>query len=250
MSAPVEVVVVNQSTVVQDALLEPIIFALQTQVDRDFAPAYGISARLSFVADAKTLPDDKWWLAVLDDSDQANALGYHDLTSAGLPLGKVFAKSDLAFGDAVSVTMSHELLEMLADPFINLCIIADDEGIYAYEVGDPVENDALGYLIDNVRVSDFVLPAYFEPASGTTRVRTDFVDALRGARAPALTSEGYISRYNPTNAQWTQIFGEGVTRKRRSLERAHMPLGSRRWRRSVPMGERLRSTVATHGDVA
>ncbi|UIF89492.1 hypothetical protein KAF44_29135 (plasmid) [Cupriavidus necator] len=39
--------------------------------------------------------DGTWWLVILDDSDQANAYGYHDVTNDGLPLGKVFAKADM-----------------------------------------------------------------------------------------------------------------------------------------------------------
>ena len=30
---------------------------------------------------------------ILDDSDQANALGYHELSKTGTPLGKVFVRS-------------------------------------------------------------------------------------------------------------------------------------------------------------
>jgi hypothetical protein len=33
---------------------------------------------------------DGWWLVFLDNSDQAGALAYHDLTNEGLPLSKVF----------------------------------------------------------------------------------------------------------------------------------------------------------------
>ena len=45
-----------------------------------------------------------------------------------------------------TVTFSHrELLEMLADPNINLCAFDEDaRRLYAYEVCDAVEADALG----------------------------------------------------------------------------------------------------------
>jgi hypothetical protein len=42
-------------------------------------------------------------------------VGYHDLTNEGLPLGKVFAGSDMVNGYNWTVTASHELLEMLID---------------------------------------------------------------------------------------------------------------------------------------
>jgi hypothetical protein len=35
--------------------------------------------------------------------------------------------------------------------------------LYAYEVCDAVEADDLGYELDGVTVSDFVLPGWFEP---------------------------------------------------------------------------------------
>jgi hypothetical protein len=42
------------------------------------------------VAEGSQPASGSWWLVMLDDSDQAGALGYHDLTSDGLPLGNIF----------------------------------------------------------------------------------------------------------------------------------------------------------------
>jgi len=53
-----------------------------------------------------------WWLVFLDDSDQADALAYHDLTEDGLPISKVFVKTILADNASVSVGATHELCEM------------------------------------------------------------------------------------------------------------------------------------------
>ena len=73
----------------------------------------------------------------LDDSDQASALGYHDMTSEGLPLGKVFGTTNLKFGTNWTVTASHELLEMLGDPSINLTVFIQSNSaagrLYAYD---------------------------------------------------------------------------------------------------------------------
>jgi len=69
------------------------------------------------------------------------------------------------------VTLSHELLEMLADPWINWCAQGSDGRIYALEVCDAVESDSLGYKIDGVLVSDFITPSWFEP---TQADRIDF----------------------------------------------------------------------------
>jgi len=53
---------------------------------------------LIFVSSSAQLTESHWWVVVLDNSDQAGALGYHDLTSAGLPISKVFAGTDKQYG--------------------------------------------------------------------------------------------------------------------------------------------------------
>ncbi|PYT96210.1 MAG: hypothetical protein DMG38_24650 [Acidobacteria bacterium] len=119
--------VIKASTVLTDNDVHPVVDALQKQVDNDFGPAWGVDAKLNFVPQGGAPPAGSWWLLMLDDSDQAGALGYHDLTSKGLPLGKVFAATDLKFGANWRVTTSHELLEMLADPNINLTVFIQSD---------------------------------------------------------------------------------------------------------------------------
>ena len=164
---PVQISVINASTVLQDSEIKPVVDALQQQVTTDFLPPWGVNAQLTFFASGATPTPGTWWLSILDDSDQAGALGYHDLTPDGLPLGKVFAGTDLKVGNSWSVTASHELLEMLADPNINLTVLVQTNSqtagtLYAYEVCDACEADNLGYKIGDVLVSDFVLPSWFE----------------------------------------------------------------------------------------
>lgn len=124
----IKIAVINASTVVKDADVKTALPAFQSQVSDDFAPVWGIDATLRFVPSGSKPNAGEWWLAVLDDSDQAGALGYHDLTKDGLPLGKVFAKTDLTYGEKWSVTFSHELLEMLGDPNINLTVFDEKQG--------------------------------------------------------------------------------------------------------------------------
>src|SRR5216684_5689352 len=138
--------IINASTVLKDEQIELVIPALQEQVSWDFAPAWGRDAQLSFVPSGTppSMVGGNWQLIVCDDSDQAGALGYHDLTKDGLPLGKVFAKTDLQYGEKWSTTASHEFLEMLGDPDINLtAFVEGSDGnsgvLYAYEVCDACE---------------------------------------------------------------------------------------------------------------
>src|SRR5277367_561310 len=162
----IQISIINESTILSDSDVIPVVAALQKQVTNDFRPVWGVDAALTITAAGTQPPTGSWWLVLLDDSDQANALGYHDLTTEGLPIGKVFAASDFKAGTLWSVTASHELLEMLGDPNINLTVFVQNSNtagtLYAYEVCDACEDDSLGYTINNILLSDFVYPAWFE----------------------------------------------------------------------------------------
>ncbi len=238
----IKVAVINASTVLKDGQISDALPAFQTQVHRDFAPAWGIDADLTFVPKGSNPAPGAWWLVILDNSDQAGALGYHDLTDQGLPLGKVFAGTDLQAGGQWTVTASHELLEMLADPDINLAAYVDKQGggitLYAYEVCDACEADELGYKIDGTLVTDFVYPAWFESfrKDGSTQF-----DQQSQISAPfQLLTGGYIGVFDcPSGNGWTQITGE--KKVRRYSMRA--PVGSRRERRRTPREQWIRSEL-------
>jgi hypothetical protein len=221
------VAVLNRCTVLTDAEAKAIVAALQTQASRDFARVWGIDAALTFVPKASTTGwQGKWNLLLLDDSDTAGALGYHDMTPEGLPLGKVFAGTDLKYGYKPSVTASHELLEQLLDPYINLTAEEPKRGWFvAYEACDAVEDDALGYAIGGVQVSDFVTPEFFDhTAAGRKGEKFSF----RGnVHAPfALAPGGYEGVWVPGKG-WTQR-----TAKKDGTAVADRPkVGSRRERR-------------------
>src|SRR5690348_8471627 len=106
----IHVAITNESHAMSDAQIQPIVAALQKQVSRDFAPIWGVDAEVKFYPRGQQ-PPDAWWLACFETSDQAGALGYHDVTPAGQPLGKAFVGSDIRLGLSPSVTISHELLE-------------------------------------------------------------------------------------------------------------------------------------------
>jgi len=130
-------------------------------------------------------------------------LGYHELSSHGTPLGKVFAGLDMRLGTSWTVTLSHELLEMLADPWINWCAQSPDGKIYALEVCDAVESDESGYEIDGVLLSDFVTPAWFEP---TEADRVDFKQ--RVSCTLELAPGGYMSIFDPGKVGGRLLGGE------------------------------------------
>jgi hypothetical protein len=83
----VTVTILNRSTVLQDAELANAAMALQKQVTQHFAPAWGIDAKITFTPRGQRPAPGEWWLVVLDVTDLAGALGYHDSTNEGLPMG-------------------------------------------------------------------------------------------------------------------------------------------------------------------
>jgi len=139
--------------------------ALQVQVSRDFSPAWNIDAELAVVMPGEKPPTGTWWIVVLDNSDLGAALGYHDLTPQGLPLAKVFVETAKKLEQEWTVLFSHELLEMLVDPFIYLTALAPSPygtSLCAYEVCDACQPEGFGYRIDGQLMSDFCLPAWFD----------------------------------------------------------------------------------------
>ncbi|MFD6352309.1 hypothetical protein [Nocardia tengchongensis] len=242
MSA-IHIAVWNRSTVLTDAQVSAVVPALQTQVHRDWAPAWGSDADLTFVASHDTPPAGAWWLVILDDSDQATALGYHDLTPDGLPQGKVFAHSDIKFGYTWTVTASHELLEMLGDPDINLAAYVYTgttlNRLYAYEVADACEADRYGYQIDGVLVSDFVFPSWFESFRKQGGTQFDFGGHIT---APfELLPGGYIGVFDiRSGSGWHQLTAESTPLHYSMRAR----VGSRRERRRTPRDQWLLSEIS------
>jgi hypothetical protein len=223
----------NRSTVMTDTEVSKIADAVSVQVHTHFRPLWGIDADIVFVGSEEKAPAHAWLVAVLDNSDQANALGYHDVTRAGMPLGKAFAKTTLADGGIPSVAISHEILEMLGDPEINLSAMVGHR-LYAYEVGDPCEADEYGYKIGDVVVSDFVTPAWFKPTTGT-KGPYDYRGLIK--KPLQLLKGGYLQYLDiGASGGWQQVTAD---RKPNARARAHH--GSRRERRRVGHAEWQRS---------
>jgi hypothetical protein len=189
----------NRATTDLGMRFELLVAALQRYVDAHVAPVWGTPAKL--VKSAGYLKG-AWALVLLDNADQPGALAYHELTPAGLPLSKVFVKTALAHGESVSVSASHELVEMLVDPAINLWASGPEQRVmYAYESADPVE--ALSFDVNGIPMSDFVYPAYFEAFRRSGSVRFDHLGKVR--RPFQILSGGYQIVFR--DGQWSQVFG-------------------------------------------
>ena len=215
------IAIINHATVVNADQVQHAVAALQQQLNNDFAPVWGTTARLRIITDTSQMGTYDWLMAVADDTDQAGALGYHDLTDQGQPVGFVFAKTDADFNLSWTVTLSHEILEMLMDPYISNVVFnqTDNTGgkLYAFEMCDAVEDDSLGYQINGVLLSNFVYPAYFESFRQNAKY-----DHQHKLTAPfSLATGGYMSVFPIPNKQgWVQVFGQEIgARLKMKLER-------------------------------
>jgi hypothetical protein len=208
--------------------LDALIAAMQAYVSQYVTPVWGTPAKL---VKSKGFVKGAWAMVFLEDADTPGALAYHELTPDGLPISKVFVKTTVDDGELVSVSASHELVEMLVDPAINMMTTGPDPKIvYAYESADPVE--ALTFNVNGIPMSDFVYPAYFEVFHKPGSVK---FDQLKKVNRPfQILSGGYQIIFK--NGKWSQVHGS-VTKKRR------FALEDRRGHRSEIRKKRTRKTA-------
>ncbi len=218
-----KIAVMNQSTVMADVDIQKMIPAFAQQWNNDLRPVWGVDAAAFTFVPAHQMPAaGSWWLVFLDNSDQAGALAYHDLTNEGLPISKVFVKTLIADGASVSVGATHELCEMAVDPWLNSAY-QDPKGVFwAGEVCDPVESDQYGYNIGVVRVTDFITPNWFAHQHSVGPI-----DFKGHASTPfAVLPGGYAQKFGRRG--WVQVNGAEAKME----HQAHAAPGSRRERRS------------------
>ena len=209
---PIHISIINQAKTPIGYDLPTVAAALQMQANEHFCPLWGLQP-ITVTVDT-IAPYDAWSLDLYDDADQAGELGDHEDTPTDLPVGRVFVATTISDGEIVPVTMSHELLEMLGDPDIDLCVQIENE-LYAYEVCDAVEEQT--YLINGIPVSNFVTPAWFRPSSPAGSK----FDHLGLVTAPLqLLKGGYISvaRISP---RWTQKMGAERKAKKHQYRHNH-----------------------------
>jgi len=233
VTCPHVIIVDHNDSGAQAEDLAKIAAALQIQVQRDFAPLYHVSCTVDavpFIAGEPppAIPADAWVIGLFSDPDQPGALGYHDTTPTGMPLAKVFPKLDAQDGSPLSATISHELLEMLADPLLAKAVQSVIDGrFWAYEICDAVENDS--YTINGVTVSNFVTPQYFEPPQNLSGVILDFMKLVK--KPYEVRPGGYMQYY--ANG-WHQVVNQG--KARRAYRSTPNGRQARRQRRAVKVG--------------
>jgi hypothetical protein len=217
------IAVINESTDISDDEVKQMIPAFSKQWNVDLKSIWGVAeAAFAFVPKGKTPAPGAWWVVFLDNSDQARALAYHDLTIEGLPISKVFVKTIKADNASVSVGATHEICEMAVDPWLNGAY-QDANGVFwASEICDPVEDDQYAYKIDGVLVTDFVTPDWY--AHQFSNGKMDFKGH---ALVPFEVLTGGYAQYFDATQGWVQVTGS----KAKKSGRAEPSHGARRERR-------------------
>ncbi len=227
----IQLAVINESTAVQDAPVQAMIPAFSQQWNQDLRPVWGIDdGAFTFVPRGQAPAAGTWWVVFLDDSDQAGALAYHDLTNDGLPISKVFVKTIQSDKASLSVGATHEICEMAVDPWLNSAYQDPAGTFWAGEVCDPVEDDQYGYEIGGILVTDLVTPNWFahEHAQPTIDLKG------HASKAFQVLTGGYAQKFDPKSG-WVQVTGS----KAQHSHRATAAPGSRRERRARQWKHRL-----------
>ncbi|HXM59028.1 MAG TPA: hypothetical protein VOB72_26750 [Candidatus Dormibacteraeota bacterium] len=207
MNLPVNVALVTESPSISPRELTRVAAALQKQVVRDFGPIWSVHATVSALLSLDDLPIDAWPVVVMDDIGVAGAAGVHE-DRRGQPFALV------QHSPSWSLTASHEILEMLGDPFGNRLVAgqspnaAEDRRVeYLVELCDPCEAVTIAYHVNGVLVSDFITPRYEDPVA-VAGVRYSFTGAITAPHQ--VLNGGYLSWHDPTDDHWYQevYFGD------------------------------------------
>src|SRR5262245_48603521 len=220
-----ELALVADTPHVSTSELNRVTAALQKQAIRDFQPIWDMISTVDAFDTMDDVPIGYWPMIVRDDIDQPGAAGVH-LDKNGQPLALI------QYSDSWSLTASHEMLEMLADPFGNRLVAGQspkpDQGRVEFlvEVSDPSEDAQFGYTVNGVLVSDFFTPRFYDPVT-VDGVRYSFTGAITAPRT--ILHGGYISWHDVESDHWWQQIWFGTPQPQfRDLGRLTMSQGSLR----------------------
>jgi len=187
--------------------------ALQRQATRDFGPIWNVRATVDSFPRLHDVPVGYWPMIVATDIHRPGAAGVHEDKD-----GQPFALIEMS--DSWSLTASHEMLEMLGDPFGKRVIPGPSpkrgQGRVEFlvEVGDPCESEQFAYTVNDILVSDFYTPHFFDPVQ-STGTRYSFTGAVKKPRQ--VLRGGYLSWRDPVSNHWWQEIFFGSRREYRDL---------------------------------
>ena len=201
--------------------------AVGHQVEEDFAPAWGLQpVCVGVFDDGQPVPAGAALVYLVDTiRELPGAAGRHVADPRGFFAGYVAVDSIQRMGgtmvagsDSVSAALSHEVLELLANPCVNRWVDRGQGREVALEVCDPVAGDSYEVELEpesagpteRVSVSNFVRPEWFHPQATSG----SWFDHMRLLDAPfQRRSTGYV--IERASAVEVANFGSQVVDERR-----------------------------------
>jgi hypothetical protein len=229
---------------IKDEEVQSTIRAINRQINEDYTPYWSLGATLRLEGRSgkqpeKEKPEDMRGEAVIYLWDEVNiddALGYHDKNYSGIPFGFVFTELSKEMGESWTVTLSHEVLELIGDPEANLLVMGPHPNpaennrnvFHWYEMCDAVQ--AQSYKIDDIEVSNFVLPLYF---TGTDEFegRNDFLGRITKGKSLmsfGISPGGYVGFFDPQKNDMDTYSIKGDTVAKKRMEAKKKAEGARR----------------------
>ena len=152
---------------------------------RHVGPIWEVNATIDAFASLEHVPPGYWPILVSDSLPGVEDVGMH-LDQDGQPFALV------EVSPSWSLTASHEVIEMVTDPWGNRVVPGgspkQEQGLVniLVEICDPVGDAGCAYTVNGYLVSDFVTPNYYDPVPAAG-VRYSFTGAVDG---PRLVQEG------------------------------------------------------------
>ena len=190
--APTTVYVINHATRISDQGVLDVLPAFQAAVSNELQRYWHVNTALVFTT--TTPPAGASYITLQDSTNLFNALGYHDLDTNNVPFAVVGVEDGFGAGYNWEVTFTHELFEMLVDPYVDKWWSFRTKSFFI-EIGDPVEADQFAYLRRSatglpVMISDFVTPAWYN------RHKAGPYDFHRRVKRPRqVLPGGYVTSY-------------------------------------------------------
>ncbi len=198
-----QVALVSESSRISTSDLASVSAALQKQASRDLVQFWDVKATVDAFPRLEDIPVGYWPIIVMDDIQTQGAAGVHE-DKNGQPFALVTSSDQL---EGWSLTASHEMIEMLVDPFGNRLEAGDspkaDQGRVQIlvEACDPSEAANFAYTVNGVLVSDFYSPRFFDPVAAPG-VRYSFTGAIEEPRQ--VLRGGYLSWHDVASDTWWQ----------------------------------------------
>ncbi|MDI9878918.1 hypothetical protein [Flectobacillus longus] len=177
---------------------------------------FGLQASIVCYESIQQVPYGSW-LVTIDEQIDTDSYGYHYVTEQNetyAPKGTPYAR--IRYDRIWSLILSHEVTELLINPYLQNFRYADIGGKkvrLVVEPSDPAQFRDYGYLIDDVLVSDFTTPNYYDLV-WTPNTQYSFTGQIK--KPLELLENGYFSfQYLDRLDVWWQMWkvkGQIVTR--------------------------------------